>query len=338
MKFATVAATLALSSSLATVAWADERQVIVLNLRGNPSLQPWPEGTRAIIAELSTSDDQVLVRPSNAATFASLMTELEKAAGEEQTVGAVCIGKSGTAAIAYVWVSGGSSAIRVEDDMREGAVAEGAVALRVTELLHARNLELPTAHRPEERKPDKEPPPPPPPPPPEGPPAFLTWLGIGALATSDTVGPVPVVSAGARVRLAPIIGIEGAATSAFGWLRVRTEPGAADVNMESLTLHAVIDPLAESDASVSLGLGGGLAYAAVVAEPKAGYTSTYDSTMVGLLSARIGTAIRGGNLALVAYAEPGILVPPVTLNADGREIARLGQPWFTAVLGLGFTP
>ncbi|HEX6766480.1 MAG TPA: hypothetical protein VF103_13400, partial [Polyangiaceae bacterium] len=316
MKFATVAATLALSSSLATVAWADERQVIVLNLRGNPSLQAWPEGTRAVIAELSTSEDQVLVRPSNAATLASLMTELEKAAGEEQTVGAVCIGKSGTAGIAYVWVGGGSSAIRVEDDTREGAVAEGAVALRVTEILHARNLELPSARRPEPT-PERAPPPPPPPAPPKGPPAFLTWLGIGGLTTSDAASPVPVVSAGARVRFPPAFAIEGAATSAFGWLRVRTEPGAADVNMESLTLHAVIDPWAESDASVSLGLGGGLAYAAVVAQPNQGYTSSYESTMVGLLSARIGTAIRGGNLAFVAYAEPGILVPPVTLTADG---------------------
>ena len=148
MKFATVAATLALSSSLATNAWADERQVIVLNLRGNASLSPWPEGTRAVIAELSASDDQVLVRPSSAATLSSLMTELEKAASEEQTVGAVCIGQSGSAAIAYVWVNGGSSAIRVEDDTREGAVAEGALALRVTEILHVRNVELPSARRP----------------------------------------------------------------------------------------------------------------------------------------------------------------------------------------------
>ena len=69
MKLATVAATVALSSSLATYAMADERQVIVLNLRGNASLQPWPEGTRAVIAELAASDDQVLVRPSASSTF-----------------------------------------------------------------------------------------------------------------------------------------------------------------------------------------------------------------------------------------------------------------------------
>jgi hypothetical protein len=222
--------------------------------------------------------------------------------------------------------------------VREGAVAEGAVALRVTELLHARNLELPSTRRPQAPKPDKEPPPQKPPIETKGPPAFLAWLGVGALATSDAAGPVPVVSVGGRVRLPPVLGVEGAATSAFGWLRVRTEPGLSDVNMESLTLHAVIDPWSESDASVSLAVGGGLAYAAVVAEPNTGYTSSFDSTTVGLLSARLGTTIRGGNLAFVAYAEPGILVPPVTLTADGREIARLGQPWFTAVLGLGFSP
>ena len=171
MKFATVAATLALSSSLATLAMADERQVIVLNLRGNPSLSPWPEGTRAVIAELATSAEQVLVRPSSSSTFAALMSELEIAAGEEQTVGAVCVGKSGSVGIAYVWVAGGASAIRVEYDLREGAVAEGAVALRVSQILHVTNLELPSARK------EAPPPPPKPPchlPPPASPPRFPT--------------------------------------------------------------------------------------------------------------------------------------------------------------------
>jgi hypothetical protein len=196
MKFATVAATVALSSSLATNALADERQIIVLNLRGNASLSPWPEGTRAVIAELATSDDQVLVRPSASTTFAALMSELEKAATEEQTVGAVCVGKSGSVGIAYVWVNGGSGAIRVEDDMREGAVAEGAVALRVSELLHVRNLNLPSTRK--EKPPVAAPPPPPEKP--SGPPAFTTWLGVGALTSSDASGPAPMVSVGSKCK------------------------------------------------------------------------------------------------------------------------------------------
>ena len=335
MKLATVAATVALSSSLATNAMADERQVIVLNLRGNASMSPWPEGTRAVIAELAASDDQVLVRRSSATTFGALMRELELAAGEEQTVGAVCVGKSGSAGIAYVWVHGGTSAVRVEDDMREGAVAEGAIALRVTEILHVRNLELPSARRKRERQQTL---PPPPPPEPEGPPAFTTWLGFGVLASSDAEGPVGAVAVGARVPLAPILGMELAVTSSLGWLDVQTEVGDAEVDMEAATLHAVVDPWASASVSGSFGLGGGVAWAAELGQPRPGFANYYDSTLVGLVSARLGVAFRQGHLSLVAFAEPGIMVPAVTLAADGQEVARLGSPWFSAMLGAGFSP
>ncbi|HEX6766492.1 MAG TPA: hypothetical protein VF103_13460 [Polyangiaceae bacterium] len=333
MKLATVAATVALSSSLATNAVAEERQVIVLNLRGNPSLSPWPEGTRAVIAELAASDDEVLVRPSASTTFAALMRELEAASAEDQTVGVVCVGKSGSVGIAYVWVNGGSSAIRVEDDMRQGVVAEGAVAIRVTEILHVRNLELPSA--PKQPAPEQKPPAPAQP---EGPPAFTTWLGIGALTSSDASGPVPVVSVGARVPFARIFGVEAAATSAFGWLKVHTDVGNAEVSMQALTLHAVVDPWATNSASASFALGGGVAFAAELGDPQPGYANLYDSTTVGILSARLGGMLTNGKLRLVGYLEPGILIPPVTLSADGREVARLGRPWFSALIGLGFSP
>jgi hypothetical protein len=340
MKLATVAATVALSSSLATHAIADERQVVVLNLRGNASLQPWPEGTRAVIAELSASDDLVLVRPSSSSTFTALMSELEKAATEDQAVGAVCVGKSGSAGIAYVWVNGGASAIRVEDDLREGAVAEGAVALRVTEILHVRNVELPGTKR-EKKTPPPGPVRPPPAPPPEpdrGPPAFTTWLGAGLLTSSDASGPVPTASFGARVPVHSLVALEGAATGSFGWLKVSTDAGRAEVSMQSLTLHAVLDPWAEAPASLSLGFGGGAVFASELGTPSPGYAGLYDSTIVGMVSARFGGVLRGEHLSLVAHAEPGLLVPAVTLNADGRALAELGRPWFSAMLGLGFSP
>lgn len=340
MKFATVAATVALSSSLATHAIADERQVVVLNLRGNASLKPWPEGTRAVIAELAASDDLVLVRPSASTTFAALMGELEKAASEEQTVGAVCVGQSGSAGIAYVWVNGGAKAIRVEDDLREGAVAEGAVALRVTEILHVRHVELPGTRREERAEPTPSPPPSAPPPrePELGPPPFTTWLGGGLLISSDASGPVPTASFGARVLLAPVFSVEGAATGSFGWLKVQTDAGRSEVSMQALTLHAVFDPWADASASLSLGLGGGATWASQIGDPEPGFASRYDSTVVGLLTARVGAALRGEHLSVVAHAEPGFLVPSVSLRADGREVAELGRPWFSAMLGLGFSP
>jgi hypothetical protein len=341
MKLATVAATVALSSSLATHAVAEERQVIVLNLRGNASLQPWPEGARAVIAELAASDDQVLLRPSTSSTFAALMDELEKAATEEQTVGAVAVGKSGSAGIAYVWVNGGGTAIRVEDDLRDGAVAEGAVALRVTEILHVTNLELPSTRREEKSAPAPPPPvrrPLPPPEPERGPPVFTTWLGVGLITSSDASAPVPMASFGARVPLVSFLGLEGAAMSSFGWLEVPTTAGRAEVSMQALTLHAVVDPWADRLASVSLGLGGGAVWTSVLGTPLPGYTDLYDSTTVGLLSARLGFALRGENLSFIGHAEAGLLTPAVTLAADGRALAELGRPWFSALLGLGFSP
>jgi len=179
---------------------------------------------------------------------------------------------------------------------------------------------------------------PPPPIEPNGPPAFTTWLGFGALTSSDAEGPVGAVSVGARVPFAPIFGLELAVTSSLGWLDVKTEVGDVEVDVEAATLHAVIDPWASAPASVSFGLGGGVAWAAELGQPRPGFANFYDSTVVGLFSARLGAVFRHGHLSFVAFAEPGIMVPAVTLAADGQEVARLGSPWFSAMLGAGFSP
>jgi hypothetical protein len=134
------------------------------------------------------------------------------------------------------------------------------------------------------------------------------------------------------------VGIEGGATGAFGWLKVRTEAGDAEVSMQALTLHAVLDPWAKNSASVSFALGGGAAFAAELGEPRPGYSNLYDSTTVGLLTARVGGMLRSGQLSLVGYVEPGIMLPAVTLTADETEVARLGRPWFSGMIGLGFSP
>jgi hypothetical protein len=135
-----------------------------------------------------------------------------------------------------------------------------------------------------------------------------------------------MVSVGARVPFSPPFGVEAAAASGFGWLKVQTVAGSTEVSMQALTFHAYLDPWADRLASLSFGLGGGIAYASALGTPAEGYASHYDSTTVGLFTLRIGGTLRGSNLSLVAFVEPGILAPPVTLTSSGREIARLGRP------------
>ena len=96
-----------------------------------------------------------------------------------------------------------------------------------------------------------------------------------------------------------------------------------------------IDAIAQDQRT---GFGGGAAWVAQLGKPSLGYASLYDSTTVGLLSARIGGMVRTGHLSVVAYAEPGLLVPAVSLMADDQTLAELGRPWFSALLGLGFSP
>jgi len=146
------------------------------------------------------------------------------------------------------------------------------------------------------------------------------------------------VSVGARLPLGSVVGLEGGATGSFGWLKVRTDAGDAEVSMQALTLHAVLDPWAAKQASVSFSIGGGAAWAAELGEPRPGYSNLYDSTVVGLLSARLGGMLRSGHLSVVGYLEPGILLPAVTLTADEAEVARMGRPWFSGMIGLGFSP
>ena len=147
-----------------------------------------------------------------------------------------------------------------------------------------------------------------------------------------------MASFGARVPLVSFLGVEGAATSSFGWLEVPTRAGRAEVSMQALTLHAAVDPWADRVASVSLGLGGGAVWTSVLGTPRPGYTDLYDSTTVGLLSARLGFALRGEHLSFVGHVEAGLLVPAVTLSADESTLAELGRPWFSALLGVGFSP
>jgi hypothetical protein len=172
-------------------------------------------------------------------------------------------------------------------------------------------FELPSARR---RKARDVTPPPPLPREPKGPPAFTTWLAFGALTSSDAEAPVGAVSVGARVPFAPIFGLELAVTSSLGWLDVRAEVGDAEVDMVTATLHAIVDPWACAPVSASFGVGGGVAWAAELGQPRPGFANYYDSTLVGLISARLGVTLRHGHLSLVAFVEPGIMVPAVTLR------------------------
>jgi hypothetical protein len=98
------------------------------------------------------------------------------------------------------------------------------------------------------------------------------------------------------------------------------------------------EPNSNAPASFALGLGGGATWLDESAKPAPGYAGFSDDAYTGLLSLRLRGALRSGNLRFLLAAEPGVLLPGVTVAADGAALSRIGQPWTSISAGLGWTP
>jgi hypothetical protein len=335
-----IASWLLSSLTLPALGRADEPHVLVLRAQP-PSLESWPEGAQAVIAELALEEQKLVVRSSHAANLDALLAELELSAAEPSTVGAVAIVRTGSTGIAYVWTRSGAGVVRVQADTSLGTVAESAVALRVTELLRARTLEIPIERKPAPKAPAPAPRAVSPEPVPlrvREPMRAMVWASGGAMLSSGASQLLPMLSLGGRYAIVPRVALEGSVAFPLGDWELRTEPGTVRVDTRHVAAHALVSPIRETRAELSVGLGGGMSFFSTRSFATGELEGKEASTRVAMLGARALGALRDEHLAFLLFLDGGILLPSVTLRAAGNELVRLGSPWVLLGAGIGFGP
>lgn len=325
---------------LAHPALADEHRVMVLMSRKLSTL-PWPEGTQAVIAELAARNYQVVVVSSEARDLNALLEELQAAARGPATSAAIAVVRDGSLGVAYVWTPRDGNVVQVQAETTEGAVGEGALALRVTELIRARDLAI-DAPRPSETRARTEPAPLPARPVTSAPPAApgtppLLWLGAGPTFVSGTNAPLVAAVLGARlpIGLRPLA-LDASAAISITPLRIVTNAGTVDVSARQATLHLLYDPWSAAAVNLALGAGVGAIWLDETARAKPGYDARADDAYVGLLSLRARGSVRSGSLSFVLTLEPGVLLQSANIRASGDEVSRIGRPWTTITAGFGW--
>ena len=317
---------LLLWASVCESAAAEERRRIVVLEAREPAETAWPEGSRAVVAELSARDDELVLRATSSAEPGGLNQALMAAANEAGTFGAVVVVRASGRGVALVHLHGQKSAVRVEDDLSQGVIAEGAVALRVSELLHVRGFELPPTE--------------PPSPAPKTSPGVTIqpWVGVGAFGSSGGGAPAPALSLGARVPLVGMFGLEGSGALALSGFEVTTAAGTASVSAQQMAFHAYLNPFGDAPYGLAIGLGSGVVWLSETARPAEGYGGHDASALTGLASLRAVASLTHGRLRFFALGEASLLLPAVRVRADEDELASLGRPWLFAALGVGFAP
>ncbi len=320
---------------------AEEQRVVVLMPRELPSAT-WPEGTRAVVAELSASRYDVVVESSSAHELGALIDELRAAANAEDNAGAISVVRDHGAGVAYVWTRRDESVVRVQSDATEGAVSEGALALRVLELFRARALQLPREPKP--RKTAS----PPPPPRPASPAEAATkspaesrvefWLGFGPTFAGGAPGPLLDGALGARVGLLSPLALEATGALSVTPLEIETNAGAVNVSARRATLHLMGDVWRSSRVRVAFGAGGGAIWVAETASPASGYQGHADHAYLGLASLRASATLESGALAFGLRFEPGLTLPRASIRSSGEELAHLGNTWASLTASIGWSP
>ncbi len=313
---------------------ATTRRLVVV-LRPHPgSAETWPEGTQAVVAELVAGGYELLLRASVARTRDGLLAELVTAASERPVLGAVVILRDGERGIAYVYTEK-SGTIPVETGVSEGAVGEGAVALRIAQVLGPPDLDVRQDHPATAPAPRPDVAPPPAPLEESAHHTLLVAVAAGLVLTSDLPEPLPIGSLGLRQRLLGPLSLDAVVLFALGASRIETAAGSVDLSAQELALHLSFDPVQDSHFGFSLGLGGGMVFTQGDGAANEGFSASSDSTLVALLSARAALTFTHGDWSLLLGFEPGVLLPAVDVSA-GSETVRLGRPWTTASVGLGW--
>jgi hypothetical protein len=322
-------------TAITSMARAAEERPSVIILQAKPAdATPWPEGTRALIAELFTSGYELAGRDSSASSLVEVARELELVSSEPGFVGAVAVFRQDKLGLALVHTSR-RGFVRVEADVSQGTVAESRLALRVVELL--RDVDIPTLPRPEPTQSAVSPPPPPRPPPAseQHQPAWQVWLAGGAIFSSNLARPLPWVGFSGAFAVSPHVSLEATLGASVLAGRADTSAGEVELQSQQAALYLMFAPFAERAVGVELGLGGGVVLLQASASANPGFRAVEDSSAVGLATSRACAFVASGRARFILTLEPGLLIPPVAVEVDSAETLRIGRPWFTATLGVG---
>jgi hypothetical protein len=303
------------------------RRVVVLDTSASADFA-WPSAQRVVVAELVASDAELVIRPTPASSAGALEREVVEAAREPDTVGAVGVGREGSLGFALVVLHAGRSPVRIEDDVEQGPVADGAVALRVSDVLKVRTFDLPPDEEPRRV----------PPPPRETHATVWPWVAIGVATTRGASSAVPAIALGLRVPMARWLSLEPSGALTLGGLRVDTSAGDVALAARRATLELVIAPADRTGLAAGMGAGGGIAWVSGQPRAESGYRGTERSTQVSLFGLRGFGAWQGRSLRLLAFVEASLFFPAVTIGGSDTELARLGQPWLMSGVALGYRP
>jgi hypothetical protein len=313
---------------------ATTRRLVVVLRPSSGSAETWPEGTQAVVAELVAGGYELLLRASVARDRDGLLAELATAASERPVLGAVVVLREGERGIAYVYTQK-SGTVPVETGVSEGAVGEGAVALRIAQVLGPPELEVP-----ESRPAPASPPEPDVPAAPATPVnaeqrVLLVAVAAGLVFTSDLSEPLPIAGLELRQRLIGPLSLDAAAALSLGASRIETAAGSVDFSAQTVTLYLSFEPFRDSHFGFSLGLGGGMVWTQGQGVASEGFAASSDAARVALLSARAAATFTHNDWSLLLAVEPGVLLPAVDVSA-GSDAVRLGRPWTTTSVGLGW--
>ena len=89
---------------------------------------------------------------------------------------------------------------------------------------------------------------------------------------------------------------------------------------------------------LGIGLGAGVIRVASHSEPAPGFEAQSATTSAALVTARgrVQLETEGGFSALLSI-DPALALPAISVRADDTEVARLGRPWVTGTLALGWS-
>jgi hypothetical protein len=298
----------------------------------------WKEGVQAVVAELLTSGRELTVRAGRARSLGELEQELNAELVSSGASAGVSVTRDGTDATALLCRRGVTPCERVEVSVAEGELSRSRLALAVVERL--RPLELPVQPEPAApavappAPPRPKPPPPAPPTPPRSEPA-RAWAGGGAVASSGTSRPLVWLAASLRVAVAGPWGLELGIGGTP--LRGRAESYAGSLSLSAFQAvgFVTLEPLSKRAFGFGLGLGGGAVRLEESASPAAGFDGFSRHATVGVVSARARLFRRFGPLYAGVSVDPGMLVPPVRVEAGTATVLRFGRPWVSVQLSLG---
>jgi hypothetical protein len=309
---------------------------LVVVLRPNPAAsETWAEGTQAIVAELVAGGHELTLRASAARDREELLRELVVAASDEPVLGAVVVVREGDRGVAYVYTPKDGT-VPVQAAISEGAVGAGALALRISQVLGPPRLDAqPSRPTPKSRASLTESPPSSPPAERLEPSALLVSASVGLGFVSDLPEPLPMAGIGSRLRLVGPLSLDAAAALSLGASRIDGASGSIDVSAQQASFYLSFEPFGGEHFAFSLGLGGGVVWTQGSGAPSEGYVGSEDTARVGLVSARAAVFFTHEAWSVFLAVDPGVLLPAVDVDSDAGA-TRLGRPWTSSSLGLGY--